>query len=69
MLWNEYKLFSVYASPDICDEDKEIWIEVTEVITNQAAQIESEFAKYRLECDNSKKERRKRIIDNNGGRI
>ena len=29
----------------------------------------SEFVKYRLENDNSKKERRRQIIENNGGRV
>ena len=64
-----YKKFNVYDSPDLCDEDRVVGIEVTEAVTNEDAQIKSEFVKYRLENDNSKKERKRQIIANNGGRI
>ena len=64
-----YKKFNVYDSPDLCDKERVVGIEVTEAVSIQEAQIESEFVKYRLENDNSKKERRRQIIENNGGRV
>ena len=60
-----YKKFNVYDSPDLCDKERVVGIEVT----IEEAQIKSEFVKYRLENDNSKKERRRQIIENNGGRV
>lgn len=64
-----YKKFNVYDSPDLCDKERVVGIEVTEAVTIEEAQIKSEFVKYRLENDNSKKERRRQIIENNGGRV
>ena len=54
-----YKKFNVYDSPDLCDKERVVGIEVTEAVTIEEAQIKSEFVKYRLENDNSKKERRR----------
>ena len=64
-----YKKFNVYDSPDLCDKERVVGIEVTEAVTVEEAQIKSEFVKYCLENDNSKKERRRQIIENNGGRV
>ena len=64
-----YKKFNVYDSPDLCDKERVVGIEVTEAVTIEEAQIKSEFVKYRLENDNSKKERRRQIIENNGGSL
>ena len=54
---------------DLCDKERIVGIEVTEAVTIEEAKIESEFVKYPLENDNSKKERKRQIIENNGGRI
>ena len=47
-----YKKFNIYDSPDLCDTEQRIGIEVTEAVAIEEAQIESEFVKYRLENDN-----------------
>ena len=54
---------------DLFDKERIVGIEVTEAVTIEEAKIESEFVKYRLENDNSKKERKRQIIENNEGRI
>lgn len=64
-----YDRFEVQDAPDICDENKLIGIEVTEAVTSEQAQIEGEFVKYRLESNLEEKERRKQIIENNGGKL
>ena len=42
-----YKKFNVYDSPDLCDKERVVGIEVTEAVTIEEAQIKSEFVKYR----------------------
>lgn len=64
-----YVRFNVYDAPDIRDENKVIGIEVTEAVTKEEAQIEGEFAKYRIESSLEEKERRKQIIENNGAKV
>ena len=64
-----YVGFNVYDAPDIRDENKVVGIEVTEAVTKEEAQIESEFVKYRLESRLEEKERRKQIIENNGAKV
>lgn len=64
-----YVGFNVYDAPDIRDENKVVGIEVTEAVTKEEAQIEGEFVKYRLESRLEEKERRKQIIENNGGKV
>ena len=59
-----YVRFNVYDAPDIRDENK-----VTEAVTKEEAQIEGEFAKYRIESSLEEKERRKQIIENNGAKV
>lgn len=61
--------FEVHDAPDISDGDKLIGIEVTEAVSDEQAQIEGEFVKYRLEGRSEQRERRKRIIENNGATI
>ena len=50
-----YEGYDVYDAPDIRDKTKTVGIEVTEAITIEQAQIESEFVKYRLENNEEKK--------------
>ena len=64
-----YVRCNVYDAPDIRDENKVIGIEVTEAVTKEEAQIEGEFAKYRIESSLEEKERRKQIIENNGAKV
>lgn len=64
-----YEGFDVYDAPDIRDKTKTVGIEVTEAITIEQAQIESEFVKYRLENNEEKKVRRKQIIEENGAKV
>ncbi len=64
-----YVGFNVYDAPDIRDEYEGIGIEVTEAVTKEEAQIEGEFAKYRMESSLEEKERRKQIIENNGAKV
>jgi len=66
---NTYDGFNVYDAPDIRDENKLIGIEVTEAVTKEEAQIEGEYAKYRMESKLEEKKRRKQIIENNGAKI
>ena len=62
----KYDGFEVHDSPDISDGNKLIGIEVTEAVSDEQAQIKGEFVKYRLESRTEEKERRKRIIEENG---
>ena len=62
----KYDGFEVHDAPDISDGNKLIGIEVTEAVSDEQAQIEGEFVKYRLESRTEEKERRKRIIEENG---
>ena len=65
----KYDGFEVHDSPDISDGNKLIGIEVTEAVSDEQAQIEGEFVKYRLESRTEEKERRKRIIEENGASV
>ncbi|MCI8359702.1 MAG: hypothetical protein HFI51_16420, partial [Lachnospiraceae bacterium] len=62
----KYDGFEVHDAPDISDGNKLIGIEVTEAVSDEQAQIKGEFVKYRLESRTEEKERRKRIIEENG---
>ena len=64
-----YVGFDVHDAPDISDENRLVGIEVTEAVTKEEAQIEGEFAKYRIESSLEEKERRKQIIENNGAKV
>ena len=61
----KYAGYEVHDAPDISDGNKLVGIEVTEAVSDEQAQIQGEFVKYRLESRPEKKERRKRIIENN----
>ncbi len=61
----KYAGYEVHDAPDISDGNKLVGIEVTEAVSDEQAQIQGEFVKYRLESRPKKKERRKRIIENN----
>ncbi len=65
----KYDGFEVHDAPDISDGNKLIGIEVTEAVSGEQAQIEGEFVKYRLESRTEEKERRKRIIEENGASV
>lgn len=65
----KYDGFEVHDAPDISDGNKLIGIEVTEAVSDEQAQIEGEFVKYRLESRTEEKERRKRIIEENGASV
>ena len=65
----EYDSFEVHDAPDISDGSKLIGIEVTEAVSDEQAQIQGEFVKYRLESSPKKKERRKWVIENNGASV
>ncbi len=65
----KYDGFEVHDAPDISDGNKLIGIEVTEAVSDGQAQIEGEFVKYRLEGRSEQRERRKRIIENNGASV
>ncbi|GEM_PF-1264893 len=65
----KYDGFEVHDAPDISDGNKLIGIEVTEAVSDEQAQIQGEFVKYRLESRTEEKERRKRIIEENGASV
>lgn len=65
----KYDGFEVHDAPDISDGNKLIGIEVTEAISDEQAQIQGEFVKYRLESKSEEKGRRKRVIENNGASV
>lgn len=65
----KYDGFEVHDAPDISDGNKLIGIEVTEAVSDEQAQIEGEFVKCRLESRTEEKERRKRIIEENGASV
>lgn len=65
----KYAGYEVHDAPDISDGNKLIGIEVTEAVSDEQAQIEGEFVKYRLESRTEEKERRKRIIEENGASV
>ena len=64
-----YDSFFVSDKPDIQNGEKRVGIEVTEAITREEAQIDGEFAKYQFEKEKKAKERRKTIIEANGGKV
>ena len=66
---NTYDEFDVYDAPDISDNTKTVGIEVTEAVAANVACMENEFVKYRLESNAEVKERKKQIIENNGGKL
>lgn len=66
---DKYAGFEIHDAPDISDGNKLIGIEVTEAVSDEQAQIQGEFVKYRLEDKAEQRERRKRIIENNGASV
>lgn len=66
---DKYVGFEIHDAPDISDGNKLIGIEVTEAVSDEQAQIQGEFVKYRLESRPEEKERRRQIIENNGARV
>lgn len=66
---DKYAGFEIHDAPDISDGNKIIGIEVTEAVSDEQAQIQGEFVKYRLEDEAEQRERRKRIIENNGASV
>lgn len=65
-IYNECEVKDV---PDIQHRNKLIGVEVVEAISKEDAAITNEFAKYRLTDQLEEKERRKRMIENNGGEV
>lgn len=66
---DKYVAFEIHDAPDISDGNKLIGIEVTEAVSDEQAQIQGEFVKYRLESRPEEKECRKRVIENNGASV
>ena len=66
---DKYVGFEIHDAPDISDGNKIIGIEVTEAVSDEQAQIQGEFVKYRLESRPEEKERRKWVIENNGASV
>lgn len=66
---DKYVGLEIHDAPDISDGNKLIGIEVAEAVSDEQAQIQGEFVKYRLESRPEEKERRRQIIENNGARV
>ncbi len=64
-----YNECEVKDAPDIQHRNKLIGVEVVEAISNEDATISNEFVKYRLADQLEEKERRRQMIENNGGEV
>lgn len=62
--------FILSDAPDLQSKDKSVGIEITEAIAPEIAQINGEYIKLRFgKNTEQKKEKRKQLIENNGGKI
>lgn len=64
-----YSDFFVDDKPDIQDKNGLVGIEVTEAISMEEAQIESEFIQHNMKDGKGSKERSKAIIEARGGKL
>lgn len=64
-----YNSLCILDKPDLQMIDKSLGIEVTEAVSKVEAQIDGEFGKYQFEVDSSVRERRRNIIELNGGKL